>query len=269
MELLILLVIVLVLGFLAKRLWDTLFRKVTIFEFERAVAYKNGKFHKVLEPGAYWIRPTLTTITTVDMRPRFITIPGQEVLSSDSVSLKVSLAAQFKVTDPQTAILKVENYYAALYTVLQIAAREVIGSTKIDELLQQRDNIGQKLRELSASRTAEFGIELMSVAIKDIMFTGEMKKVFAQVIKAQKEGQAALEKARGETAALRNLANAAKLVESNPALMQVRLLQSVGETSGNTLVLGMPSTSTPIPVKVKTSEPPHIQSEGTAPPDES
>ncbi len=263
MDLLILLVAALLAGLLLNRLWVKLFQRVTVFEYERAIAYRNGKLDKVLEPGAYWIRPTSTTIAKIDMRPKFAIVSGQEVLSLDAITLKVTLAAQYKVADPVSAILKSESYQMALYTVLQLAVRELIGSAKIDDLLEARSTLGQRLQEMSASRVQELGLELMSVNIKDIMFSGELKKVFAQVVKARKEGQAALEKARGETAALRSLANAAKLVESNPALMQVRLLQSVTETSGHTLVLGMPSNSTPLPVKSRTGEAPQIQTEET------
>jgi len=83
------------------------------------------------------------------------------------------------------------------------------------------------------------------------MFPGKLKEIFAQVINAKKEGLAALEKARGETAALRSLANAAKMIENNPNLMQLRLLQTLGQSSGNTLILGMPSNTSPVPIKSK------------------
>jgi hypothetical protein len=87
------------------------------------------------------------------------------------------------------------------------------------------------------------------VSVKDIMFPGKLKETFAQVVAARKEGQASLEKARGETAALRNLANAAKMIESNPSLMQLRALQTLGGSTGNTLILGLPPQAAPIPVK--------------------
>jgi regulator of protease activity HflC (stomatin/prohibitin superfamily) len=89
----------------------------------------------------------------------------------------------------------------------------------------------------TVDKAAELGIELSLVGIKDIMFPGDLKAIFAQVVNARKEGLATLERARGETAALRHLANAAKLLESNPALMQLRLLQALGEQPGNTVVL--------------------------------
>src|SRR4030067_2173938 len=89
----------------------------------------------------------------------------------------------------------------------------------------------------SKDKASELGVELLAVNIKDIMFPGELKNIYAQVVNARNEGLAALERARGESAALRNLANAAKLMENNPALFQLRLLQAVGSNSGNTIIL--------------------------------
>jgi len=106
---------------------------------------------------------------------------------------------------------------------------------KMDEILEQRPRLGQKLMEITAGQAEELGLKLQLIGIKDIMFPGELKKVFAKVIEAQKEGMAALERARGETAVLRNLANVAKVLEGNPALMQLRALQS----TGNTVVIGV------------------------------
>ena len=110
------------------------------------------------------------------------------------------------------------------------------------------------MQELTEKKIQELGLKLLSVNIKDIMFPGQLKQIFAQVVKARQEGLAALEKARGETAALRNLAGAAKMIESNPNLMQLRFIQALGESSGNTLVLGMPSQTTTVPIKPKDTE---------------
>ncbi len=113
--------------------------------------------------------------------------------------------------------------------------------------------MSRKLAELTEAKARALGLRLISVGLKDIMFPGKLKEVFAQVVSARKEGLAALEKARGETAALRNLANAAKMIESNPGLMQLRMLQTLGGSSGNTLVLGLPPQTAAIPLKSGTS----------------
>src|SRR4029450_11805522 len=112
----------------------------------------------------------------------------------------------------------------------------------------QRQSIGVKLQDIVSVRTPSFGVKLLAVEIRDIMFPGELKKIFTQVVKARQEGLAALEKARGETAALRNLAHAAQMGGGRPALIQLRLLQVLGQQPGNTIVLGMQG-STPIPVR--------------------
>lgn len=226
-----------------------LFELITIYEFQRGLRYRKGKFADVLDPGQYWLYRRTTRVTTIDTRPRFISVPGQEVLSSDSVSVRVSLAAEFVVEDPAKAINSVEDYHDALYLTLQVALREIVGQAEIDELLEKRDEMGKRLREVGAPAVQEFGLKLSSVDIKDIMFPGPLKRVFASVVEARKEGLASLERARGEQAALRNLANAARLMEGNPMLMHLRLLQEIGGASGNTIVLGLPGVATPIPLR--------------------
>jgi regulator of protease activity HflC (stomatin/prohibitin superfamily) len=220
-------------------LWAVRPHRILIFEYERGVHYSRGKFKGILEPGLHWYFKQVSTIHKLDMRPRFISVIGQELLSSDHIGVKISLAAKFQITDPYRAINSIDNYQEALYLELQLALREIVGSRKIDDLLEQRQEIGPQLLELARPNIEPLGLQLLSVSIKDLMFPGELKKIFAQVIKAQKEGLASLEKARGESAALRNLANAARMIENNPALLQLRLLQTLGETSGNTVVLGL------------------------------
>ncbi len=214
----------------------------TVFEFERGLRYHKGKFIAVLDPGRYWRLPLTTVITKVDIRPKVITVPGQEVLSADNITLKVSVSAKYEVTDPQRAVNKIENYTDAFYAAVQLALRDIIGSLKIDDILEQRASLNEKLLELTAAQAEELGLKLHQIGVKDIMFPGELKKIFAKVVEAQKEGQAALERARGETASLRKLANVAKVLENNPALMQLRTLQS----TGNTVVFGVPGEVVPV-----------------------
>ena len=234
-------------------------KRVTIYEYQRGLKYWKGRYISTLNPVQYLIFTTFATIGLVDIRPESLTIPGQDVLSSDGVTLKVSLAAEFEVADPALAVNKNSNYRTALYLTLQLALREIVGKEKIDDLMQNRSVIGPKLMEMTAAKAAELGLKLKVADVKDIMFPGEMKKAFAQVVKAQKEGQAALERARGETAALRNLANAARMMDDNPNLLQLRALQSLTDSAGNTLVLGLPNGAVPITKKGKASSSEAIQ----------
>lgn len=215
--------------------------KTAVMEYQRGLLYRDGRFVRLLDPGLHRYWNFGLRVEVVDMRLMSTTIAGQEVLSADNIGLKVSLAATFKIVDPVKALHSSENFREILYLMLQVALRDLVGESPIDELMEQRRDISQKLLATVQPKALELGVALQEVSIKDIMFPGDLKNIFAQVVNARKEGLASLERARGETAALRNLANAAKLMENNPELMQLRLLQSLKEGSGNTIVLKMPS----------------------------
>jgi regulator of protease activity HflC (stomatin/prohibitin superfamily) len=123
-----------------------------------------------------------------------------------------------------------------------LAVREVISTSKADELMENRAGFAEKIRVLAEPQVQRLGLKLLAADLKDLMISGDLKKSFAQVVRARKEGEAALERARGETAALRSLANAARMLQDNPQLMQLRMLQAMGESAGNTLVVGLPAT---------------------------
>lgn len=223
-------------------------RSITVYEWERGLLYRRGRFARVLEPGRYRLSKRSSWVRKLDVRETTDTVPGQEVLTGDGVTVRLSLAATYVVADPVRAVTAADDYRGALYLALQLALRDAVAALTIDELVETRSRIGAQLRAPAAERAGELGLELKQVELKDLMLTGELRRMMAQVVAARKEGQAALERARGETAALRNLANAAQLVERNPALMQIRLLQQLADTSGNTVVLGFPAASTPLPL---------------------
>lgn len=241
---------------LAAVAWLTryLFRRITVFQSERGLLYKRGKFISVLDPGVYWYIPYYAAITKVDARLKYASLVGQEILSSDNVSLKLSLTVAYEYADLAIAINNIQNVDQAVHLEIQQVARDIIGQHKVDEILEKRGELSQRLFEKAPSHLAPLGITVKSISIRDITFPGELKKIFSEVVRAQKEGVAALERARGETAALRNLANAAKMMEGNPGLLQLRLIQAVGSTSGNTIVFGTSSNDQIIPVKKQGSQ---------------
>ena len=113
-------------------------RRITVLEYEKGLKYVKGRFKAAVDPGQYWYIPFFTIIQKLDVRPRFVSITGQEVLSSDGVTLKVSLAANFEISDPNIAINKVMSFQDALYLELQLALREIIGAADIDTVLSGR-----------------------------------------------------------------------------------------------------------------------------------
>lgn len=224
--------------------------KVVVQQFETGLLYRNGKFRRRVGPGAYRLLKTRSRIVPVDLRRRVVVVPGQEVLSADNVAVKASVAVTYEVEDPEAAVHRVQSFAEALYIAVQLALRSAVGERKIDELLERRAEIGRDLQAPVTAEAAALGLKVRSVELRDITFPGEIKRIFAEVVRAQKEGQAALERARGETAALRNLANAAKMMEDNPMLLNLRVLQSLsagaGGGPGHTVVLGVPQGFVPV-----------------------
>ena len=224
-----------------------------IFEYQKGLLYRSGKYVRTLPPGRYLGWRLWESIVKIDVRETVVTIPGQELLSADNVSVKISLALRYRIDDPDRAVNRIGSYRDSLYLAAQLAARNIVGSLEIEELLSRRAEIGKRLLDDCRPAAGEMGIGLLAAEIKDVMFPAELKNIFAQVVNARKEGQAALEKARGESAALRNLANAARLLEENPSLRHLRLFQVLEKNSGNTVVYVSPE-DVPLLKKIPGSE---------------
>jgi regulator of protease activity HflC (stomatin/prohibitin superfamily) len=241
-----LLVMALLLGVAA---YAALMRKVVVREGFAALLYRQGRFVRVLKPGAHWMPRRGFSTELVDVRQRALTVPGQEVLSQEQVGLKVSVAVRFAVADPEQALLRVQSYVEALYLTVQLALREEVARQPLEELVSARLNLGQRMRERVAAEARVFGLSVEAVEVKDVMLPADLRRAFAESLKAKKEAQARLEKARGESAALRNLANAARMVEQSPSLLELRMLQTLegaSATPGNTFVLGVSPELAPL-----------------------
>jgi regulator of protease activity HflC (stomatin/prohibitin superfamily) len=233
---------------LALTVGSRLIASITILEYERALKFVRGRYVELTGPGHYWYLPQQTRYQRVDTRLTYQAVSGQEVLSADGVALKVSLLAAYRVSDPKTAVLETMDLQGAVHACLQLALRSVIAGRTSEELLQRRAELTAPLHAESAPQLAQLGVELQTVALRDLTLPGDLKKVFSQIVQARQEGLASLERARGETAALRSLANAAQLMERHPQLLQLRLLQVLSSQPGHTVVLGNPPPLAPIVV---------------------
>jgi regulator of protease activity HflC (stomatin/prohibitin superfamily) len=140
-----------------------------------------------------------------------------------------------------------DNHAAHIYSATQTAVRTVVAGVTMETLLTQRVAIGAQLRDLIAPQAEAVGVQVHAVEVRDVMLPGELRKAFSEVLKARQEGQAALERARGESAALRNLVNAARLIDGQPALATLRFLQTL-EASGASRTFVMNDLSTLLPV---------------------
>lgn len=217
---------------------------VIVQEWQSGLFYNRGKFISILKAGHYGYWKDKQLITVIDHRETQLTLSGQELLSQDNVAIKVSLIIFYKVLDAKLATQTTQNYYNSLYTSAQLALREEVIKLPIDELLTNRHKLGPMVLETLSVQAKDWGLEIRKVDLRDLTFSGELKKVFAELVKAQKEGQAALERARGESAALRHLANAAKLLENNPTLFNLRALLASSSGTQNNLVLNLPNMAT-------------------------
>ena len=135
-------------------------KRVVIYEYERGVVFHNGKFHRILVPGAYWLLQRFDTLQRVDVRARFITIPGQEVLTADNINVKVSIAASFQVNDPLKALTITSNYSESLYMILQLGLRDLFSSSPVEELLAKRGELSKRLFETTVEKVSNIGLTL-------------------------------------------------------------------------------------------------------------
>lgn len=225
------------------------FERVVVDEHERGLRYDNGRIRGVVGPGTQWLFRRRSYIHKVDVRPTLLSVRGQEILTKDAVSLKASAAVEYEIVDPARALATHSDFVAALHVAVQLALRELVGAVELEELLERRVDLQPQLAERLSPEADRLGVRIVRAELKDLMLSADMKRALAQVVTARKEGLAALERARGETASLRSLANAARSVAQNPGLLQLRLLQEVGRSSGNTIVLGLPPSSTPLPLR--------------------
>ena len=179
------------------------------------------------------------------VRPRLLVVPAQEVLTADGLAVRLSLTTTVRVESPQTWHEAVEQPDAFLYAALQVALREAVAGRTLDEVLTDRLAVPVQMRGAVVTAADALGMSVESLALRDVMVPAELRRAAAEVATARAEGLASLERARSEVAATRALANAAKLVASQPGLLQLRTLQAV-EAGGATVVLSADALGTAI-----------------------
>ena len=210
--------------------------RIVVAEWERVLLYRDGRFEELLEAGRHrrlrWRRRRVRVL----IRPRQLVVPAQEVLTADGLSVKVSLTAVVRNADPRRWHEAVEGPDDFVYTALQIALREAVSRRSVDELLQARAALSEEILEPVRATALTVGVDLESVAVRDVMIPSELRRAAADVASARAHGLASLERARSEVAATRALANAARTLSEQPGLLQLRTLQAI-EAGGATVVL--------------------------------
>jgi regulator of protease activity HflC (stomatin/prohibitin superfamily) len=231
------LIVVLILAALAALIWRRFVAEQIVYDYQKGLLYRDGKFVRVLDAGRYRYLKHRARIQTLDLRRTEIVAPGQSILTKDNVNVKITLSGAYEIVDPLKTTQASTNYAIELYSICQLALRDLVAATPIDELLEKKTDIDAGLLAATIPGAERLGIKFVSLAVRDIVLPANLKKAFAAVLEAQKEAQRQLEQARGEQAVLRSLANSSKLYESNPALLQARIIQALS-AGNNTIVFG-------------------------------
>ncbi|TXH73231.1 MAG: slipin family protein [Lysobacteraceae bacterium] len=193
------------------------------------LVFVDGKLATVLDPGSYafWNFQKNVVIDAVDLRVQALEVSGQELLTRDKVSLRVNLAANLRVTDPVAARTKVAKYSDYVYRELQYGLRKAVSAKTLDELLGDKASLDGDIFGYVRGKADEFGIEVLSVGVKDVILPGEMREILNGVVQAEKSAQANVIRRREEANAARSLLNTAKLIEDSPVLMRLKELEAL------------------------------------------
>lgn len=208
-----------------------LFQAVHIEAGEEVLFFREGRLIERVNSGlcAFWRRVSNVNWVSVERREQVADIAGQEIMTADKLTLRVNLLVTYEVSDALEAVSAVEDYKQALYRQAQLALRAEVGARQLDELLSDRESVGQALHDAIAKPCAEFGVTVKSVGLRDVILPGDMKSILNQVIEAQKQAEANLIRRREETAAARSQANTARLLAENPALARMKELEALRE----------------------------------------
>lgn len=189
----------------------------------------DGKFVRKLTKGLYffWKNVTPVEVLKVDMRQIQLEVSGQEMLTKDKAALRVNFQATYKVVDAQKALLDSKDYEKQLYTLVQLALREFVGTLTLDELLDAKEKVSDFVMDFLKSKAFSLGVEVLNAGIRDIILPGEVKDIMNQVLVAQKSAEANTIVRREETAATRTLLNTAKLMEDNAMLFKLKEMEYI------------------------------------------
>ncbi len=214
-----------------------------VMEFERGIVYTFGRYTSTRGPGIQLVLPWVQNMLRVDMRVRTESIPPQDVISRDNVSVKVNAVVYYRVSDPAQVINRVEDFIQATSQLAQTSLRSVLGKHELDDMLSERDRLNADIQTLLRSQTEGWGIDITNVEIKDVDLDPSMVRAIARQAEAERERRAKVINAEGEFQAAQKLDAAATILAQRPETMQLRYLGTMSEfvnAKGNTMILPVP-----------------------------
>jgi regulator of protease activity HflC (stomatin/prohibitin superfamily) len=212
-------------------------------QYERAVVFTLGRFQEVKGPGVVLLIPFFQQMVRVDLRIQVIEIPTQDVISHDNVSMKVDAVLYFNVVDPERAIIQVQRYLPATVMLAQTTLRAVLGQHELDEMLSERKKLSADVQSILDAQTETWGIKVSNVEIRTVELTENMVRAIAKQAEAERDRRAKVIHAEAEFQASQTLVNAAQILSTIPAAMQLRYLQTlteIGAEQNSTVVFPMP-----------------------------
>jgi regulator of protease activity HflC (stomatin/prohibitin superfamily) len=213
-------------------------------EYERGVVFRLGRVTGTPRgPGLILLIPVVDRLLRVSLRTVTMDIPPQDIITKDNVTVRVNAVTYFRVLDPHRAVLEIEDYRFATSQIAQTTLRSIIGQANLDELLTNREQINQELQQIIDGLTDPWGVKVSLVEVKDVELPDSMRRAMARQAEAERERRAKVIHAQGEKEAAETLAEAARLLESNPAGIQLRMLQTMTEVAAeqnSTLIFPLP-----------------------------
>lgn len=212
-------------------------------EYERGVIFRFGRFNGVKDAGIRWIIPGVDRLVRVSLREIVMDVPSQEVITRDNVSVKVNAVLYFRVLHPEKAVIQVENYLYGTSQLSQTTLRSVCGQAELDELLSERDDINRRLQEIIDQQTEPWGVKVRAVEVKQIDLPTDMQRAMAKQAEAEREKRSKVIHAEGEFQAAERLAEASRVLATQPGSIQLRYLQTLSEIAtenSSTIVFPLP-----------------------------
>lgn len=213
-------------------------------EYERAVVFTLGRYSSLKGPGLIIIIPFIQQIVRTDLRLITLDVPGQDVISQDNVSVRVNAVVYFRIVDPKSAIIQVENYWQATSELAQTTLRAVLGKHELDDMLSERDKLNADIQEILDRQTDAWGIKVANVEIKHVDIDESMVRAIARQAEAERERRAKVINAEGEHQAAARLLDAARVLGEAPEAMQLRYLSTLNtlasQNNSSTIVFPFP-----------------------------
>lgn len=198
-------------------------------QYERGVVFTLGKFAGVRSAGITMIFVPFQSMTRISLRTVTMQIPSQKIITKDNVSIDIAAVAYYKISDPEKAVISIENVYNAINQISQTTVRNVVGRFSLDQLLAETAKINEEIKTVIDTHTEPWGTSVTAVEIKDIQLPDNMQRAMAKEAEAERERRAKIVAAEGEFQAATKLGEAADVITAHPVALQLRTLQTMAE----------------------------------------